>query len=115
MPGREERETSENSKGRQLEGLPVIRRGVAGIDLGSEQHWVCAPTLDRSSREVARFGATTAELIRMAEWLKARQVESGAMGSTGVDLVAPHEGLEGEGLEKLAGGNPERGEVSGRE
>ena len=78
MPGREERETSEKT-GRQLEGLPVIRRSVAGIDLGSEQHWVCAATLDRSGREVARFGATTAELIRLAEWLKARQVESVAM------------------------------------
>jgi hypothetical protein len=78
MPGREERETSEKSR-RQLEGLPVIRRGVAGIDLGSEQHWGCAPTLDRSGREVTRLGATTAELIRMAEWLKARQVESVAM------------------------------------
>src|SRR5215831_14458646 len=74
MPGREERETSEKT-GRQLEGLPVIRRGVAGIDLGSEQHWVCAATLDRSGREVAHFGGTTAELIRMAEWLEAQGLQ----------------------------------------
>src|SRR6202162_5741528 len=103
MPGREERETSEKSR-RQLEGLPVIRRGVAGIDLGSEQHWVCAPALDRSGREVARFGATTAELIRMAEWLKARQVESVALESTGVYWVSPQRGAGGEGLEGVRGG-----------
>ena len=60
MPRREEeeRETADRSKG-QLQGLPVIRRNVAGIDLGSERHWVCAPTLEGSGREVTSFGATT--------------------------------------------------------
>src|ERR1700674_2847357 len=114
MPGREERETSEKSR-RQLEGLPVIRRGVAGIDLGSEQHWVCAPTLDRSGREVARFGATTAELIRMAEWLKARQVESVALESTGVYWIAPHEVLEGQGLQVLLVDTRQLAQVPGRD
>src|SRR5580692_1524348 len=46
---------------RQLQGLPVIRRNVAGIDLGRERHWVCAPTLEGSDREVTSFGATTGE------------------------------------------------------
>ena len=100
MPRREERETWEKSS-RQLEGLPVIRRSVAGIDLGSERHWVCAPTLERSGREVVSFGGTTAELIRMAEWLQARQVESVAMESTGVYWIAPHEVLEAQGLQAL--------------
>ena len=114
MPGREERETSEKT-GRQLEGLPVIRRGVAGIDLGSEQHWVCAPTLDRSGREVAHFGATTAELIRMAEWLKAGQVESVAMESTGVYWIAPHEVLEAQGLQVLLVDTRQLAQVPGRD
>ncbi|HYA78783.1 MAG TPA: IS110 family transposase, partial [Candidatus Bathyarchaeia archaeon] len=114
MPGREERETSEKSR-RQLEGLPVIRQGVAGIDLGSEQHWVCAPTLDRSGREVARFGATTAELIRMAEWLKARRVESVAIESTGVYWIAPHEVLEGQGLQVLLVDTRQLAQVPGRD
>src|SRR6516164_802199 len=85
----------------QLQGLPVIRCLVAGIDLGSEQHWVCAPTSDGSGREIADFGATTPELIRMAEWLKQRQVESVAMESTGVYWIAPHEVLEAQGLEVM--------------
>src|SRR5215831_5418452 len=114
MPGREERETSEKT-GRPLEGLPVIRRGVAGIDLGGEQHWVCAPTLDRSGREVAHFGATTAELIRMAEWLKARQVESVAMESTGVYWIAPHEVLEAQGLQVLLVDTRQLAQVPGRD
>ena len=114
MPGSEERETSEKT-GRQLEGLSVIGRGVAGIDLGSEQHWVCAPTLDRSGREVAHFGATTAELIRMAEWLKARQVESVAMESTGVYWIAPHEVLEAQGLQVLLVDTRQLAQVPGRD
>ncbi len=52
------------------------------------------PTVEGSGREVADFGATTPELIRMAEWLKERQVESVAMESTGVYWIAPHEVLE---------------------
>jgi hypothetical protein len=59
---------------RQIAGLPVVRHMVAGIDLGSERHWVCAPTVEGSGREVADFGATTSELIRTAKWLKARKV-----------------------------------------
>src|SRR5215469_4501431 len=51
MPERDDVETSENNNRRQLQGLPVIRHNVAGIDLGSERHWVCAATLDRSGRE----------------------------------------------------------------
>ena len=69
MTEKHEVESSAGSR-RQLQGLPVIRRNVAGIDLGSERHWVCAPTVDGSGREIASYGATTPELIRMAEWLK---------------------------------------------
>jgi transposase len=104
-----------SEKRRQLEGLPVIRRNVAGIDLGSERHWACAPTLDESGREIASFGATTPELIRMAEWLKARQVESVAMESTGVYWIAPHEVLEGQGLEVLLVDTRQLARVPGRD
>ena len=69
---------------RPLGGLPAIRPLVAGIDIGSERHWVCGPTANGSGREIADFGATTPELMRMAEWLKERQVESVVMESTGV-------------------------------
>ena len=46
----------------EIEGFPVLRTHVAGIDLGSERHWVCAPTVDGQGREVQEFGATTPEL-----------------------------------------------------
>jgi transposase len=99
--GKERDSEAPRSRGRQLEGLPVIRRSVAGIDLGSERHWVCAPTTDRAGREISDFGGTTSELIRMAKWLKERNVDSIAMESRGVYWIAPHEVLEAESFQIL--------------
>jgi len=98
----------------RLQGLPVVRTKVAGIDLGSERHWVCAPTEDGVGREVADFGGTTGELMRLAEWLKRRQVESVAMESTGVYWIAPHEVLEGQGLEMFLVDTRQLARVPGR-
>jgi transposase len=96
-------------------GLPALRANVAGIDLGSEQHWVCAPALDGVGREVADFGGTTAELLRLAAWLKERKVESVAMESTGVYWIAPHEVLEGQGLTVLLVDTRHLAQVPGRD
>jgi transposase len=114
MTGKHEVESTEGSR-RQLQGLPVVRRNVAGIDLGSERHWVCAPTVDGSGREITSFGATTPELIRLAEWLKQRQVESVAMESTGVYWIAPHEVLEAQGLQVLLVDTRQLARVPGRD
>jgi transposase len=104
---------SEN--GERIAGLPVVREKVGGIDLGSERHWVCAPGLEGQGREVAEFGATTPELVRMVQWLKARQVESVAMESTGVYWIAPHEVLEAAGLEVLLVDTRQLARVPGRD
>jgi transposase len=108
---------SRESSGRrgQLEGLPVIRPDVAGIDLGSERHWVCAPTVEGVGREREDFGATTPELIRMGQWLKERRVASVAMESTGVYWIAPHEVLEAEGFEILLVDTRQLARVPGRD
>ena len=107
------KDNADSSK--QIAGLPVVRHKVAGIDLGSERHWVCAPTLEGSGREVADFGATTWELIRMAKWLNARKVESVAMESTGVYWIAPHEVWEAEGLEVMLVDTRQLARVPGRD
>ena len=114
MAGKHERARAQGNR-RQLQGLPVIRQNVAGIDLGSERHWVCAPTPDGSGREIASFGATTAELIGMAKWLKARRVESVAMESTGVYWIAPHEVLEAQALAVLLVDTRQLARVPGRD
>ena len=92
-----------------------VRRNVACIDLGSERHWACAPTTHATARERAHFGATTPELIRLGEWLQARGVESVAMESTGVYWIAPHEVLEGRGLEVLLVDTRQLARVPGRD
>jgi transposase len=105
----------EAERSRAVKGLPNIRPLVAGIDLGSERHWVCAPSRDGSAREVADFGATTPELIRLAQWLKERQVQSVAMESTGVYWIAPHEVLEAQGFEILLVDTRQLAQVPGRD
>jgi transposase len=100
---------------RALEGLPSIRPLVAGIDLGSERHWACAPTADGRAREIADFGGTTPELMRMAAWLKQRNVQSVAMESTGVYWIAPHEILEANGFEILLVDTRQLARVPGRD
>jgi transposase len=97
-----------------IEGLPVVRRYVAGIDLGSETHWVCAASRDGTGREVEQFGGTTTELERMVAWLKERRVESVAMESTGVYWIAPQEVLENHGLEVILVNTRELSRVPGR-
>ena len=111
---RSERKTSTAVRETDVEGLLVVRPNVAAIDLASEVHWVCAPNIDRTGRDVEQFGATTPELERMAEWLKERKVESVAMESTGVYWIAPHEVLERHGLEILLVNTREWARVPGR-
>jgi len=106
---------TDKSRRKQLEGLPLVRADAAGMDIGSERHWVCAPAQDGSGREIADFGATTPELIRMTEWLQARQVGSIAMESTGVYWIPPHEVLEAHGLEVLLVDTRQLAQVPGRD
>ena len=80
----------------------------------ADARWVCAPTLDGASREVQVFGATTAELEKLAAWLKQRQVESVAMESTGVYWIPLHEILDRHRFEVLLVNTRELARVPGR-
>ncbi len=81
--------------------LQPSRHAVAGIDVGSTEHWVCGPEQDDGEREVQRFGATTPELNRMLMWLQERGVESVAMESTYVYWIPAYELLEAAGIEAV--------------
>lgn len=81
--------------------MPVIRSQVAGMDLGSEQHWVCGPARDDGEPNVRVFGTTTAQLEELATWLLAQGVESVAMESTHVYWIPVYEILEARGIEVL--------------
>jgi transposase len=81
-------------------GLPRIRPLVAGMDVGSESHYVCVPARDGGT-ETREFGAATPHLLAIAEWLEQAGVESVAMESTGVYWIPLFEVLASRGLEVL--------------
>ena len=74
-------------------GLEVVNRNAAGIDVGSESHFV-AVSPGRDPEPVREFGSWTADLERMADWLTACGVETVVMQSTGVYWMALYDTLE---------------------
>lgn len=84
--------------GRKSEPLRVVHRHAAGIDIGSETHWV-AVCADRDVTPVRSFGCLTSDLHAMGRWLKACGIETVAMESTGVYWVPVMQVLEDYGLE----------------
>jgi transposase len=79
-------------------GLTRINPNAAGIDCGSEEHYVAVPA-DRDATPVRSFKTFTAELHRLADWLTACGVTSVAMESTGVYWIPLYEILEARGID----------------
>jgi transposase len=73
--------------------LPILQPLVAGIDVGSTQHWVCGPSRD-GAPNVRVFGTTTADLNELADWLADQGVKSVAMESTYIYWIPIFELLE---------------------
>ena len=78
--------------------LQVVNPNAAGIDIGSRIHYVSIPE-GRANRSIETFGCTTAELVRMAEWLQQAGIETVAMESTGVYWIPVAAVLEDHGIE----------------
>ena len=78
--------------------LQRIKTNAAGIDCGSEQHYVAVPS-DRDPESVRSFKTFTADLHRLADWLQACRIETVAMESTGVYWIPIYEILEERGVE----------------
>jgi transposase len=78
-------------------GLGVVHANAAGIDIGNESHFVAVPPA-RDAEPVREFGSWTADLERMAAWLKSCGIETVAMQSTGVYWFAVYDVLEKNGL-----------------
>jgi len=77
-----------------------IHLNAAGIDIGSEAHWVAVPE-DRDERPVQKFSSFTHDLHRLADWLEACGIDTVAMESTGVYWIPLYELLEERGFEVL--------------
>jgi transposase len=73
---------------------------AAGIDIGATSHFVAVPA-DRDEQPVREFPAFTADLERLADWLKQCGIRTVAMESTGVYWIPLFELLESRGFEVL--------------
>jgi transposase len=77
----------------QLEGLPTIHPGAAGMDIGAEEIVVAVPP-DRDPEPVRVFRTFTPDLQALVAWLVACDIDTVAMESTGVYWIPIYELLE---------------------
>jgi transposase len=78
--------------------LAVLQPMVAGVDIGSTEHWVCGPARADGEPNVRVFGTTTPQLHELADWLVEQGVKSVAMESTYIYWIPVFELLESRGL-----------------
>jgi len=85
-----------------IEQMAPVYHRAAGIDVGAAEHWVAVPA-ECDEEPVRRFDAFSCDLRAIADWLKACEITTVAMESTGVYWIALFELLEARGFEvKLA-------------
>jgi transposase len=78
------------------QSFPIVHAQAAGIDIGAGGHWVCVG--EDAEADVRSFGAFTADLKALADWLRERGVTHVAMEATGVYWIPLFELLEQRGL-----------------
>jgi transposase len=81
-------------------GLRHVHLDAAGIDVGSEQHWVAVPE-GRDEHPVRSFASFTNGLRELSDWLERCGIETVAMESTGVYWIPLYELLQERGIEVL--------------
>lgn len=90
------------SKKFQVSDLPRhlqhVNLNAAGIDIGSDRHWVAVPE-GRDEVSVREFGAFTTDLVALADWLAQCGITTVAMEATGVYWIPLFELLEQRGFE----------------
>jgi transposase len=80
--------------------LTIAHPDAAGIDVGARVHYVAVPE-GRAEPSVRSFGAYTAQLEELVQWLKSCGIQTVAMESTGVYWIALFQKLEEAELEVL--------------
>lgn len=91
------RKPKQSTKPVRIDALNQINENAAGIDVHLDEHWVSVPE-DRDKEPVRMFGTFTRDLHAIAEWLKACDVTTVAMESTGVYWIPLYEVLESYGI-----------------
>jgi transposase len=76
----------------------ILHPHAAGIDIGSERHYVAVPP-ESDPQPVRCFGCLTPDLQALAHWLKACSVDTAAVESTGVYWIPVAQVLEENGID----------------
>ncbi|QDT03060.1 Transposase [Rubripirellula lacrimiformis] len=84
-----------------IESLKQVNVNAAGIDIAANVHFVAVPKDRDSENPVRSFGAFTADLDAIADWLADCRIETVAMESTGVYWIPLFEVLERRGFEVI--------------
>lgn len=93
--------------------LEQINLYAAGVDIGSESHYVAVPE-GFDDEPVRCFSSNTGDLERLADWLVKIGIQTVAMESTGIYWIPLFEILEERGLEVLLVNARHVKNVSGR-
>ena len=80
--------------------LPHLNLNAAAIDIGATSHFVAVPE-GRDTVSVREFATFTADLHRLADWLRQCDVDTVVMESTGVYWIPVFEILEQRGFTVL--------------
>ena len=80
------------------DALRVTNPDAAAVDVHADSHWVAVPP-DRDPQPVRKFGACTADLEALADWLQACRITTVALESTGVYWIPLFELLEARGFQ----------------
>jgi transposase len=80
--------------------VEVVNPNAAGIDVGSEVHYVAVPP-DRDPEPVRSFKCFTVDLNELADWLERCGIETVAMESTSVYWIPLYQILEARGFEVI--------------
>ncbi|KAA1257037.1 Transposase [Rubripirellula obstinata] len=84
-----------------IDQMKQINFNAAGIDIASGIHFVAVPEGRDPENHVRSFGAFTADLNGIADWLTECRITSVAMESTGVYWIPLYELLERRGFEVM--------------
>jgi len=87
-----------STKKKKATRLRAIHPKAAGIDIGSNEHYVAVPA-DCSDKPVRSFLSFTADLYRLADWLSECGIDTVAMESTGVYWIPLYDLLSERGFE----------------
>ena len=94
---RNSKRRKKDTRSRSRDSFPMVNANAAGIDIGSEEHWVAVPE-DRDEQPVRSFGCFTADLHALADWLEQCGIETVAMESTSVYWIPLFQILETRGF-----------------